>query len=427
LGKNKFNFEYAAKTDIGKKRDHNEDAYGVYPEDGLFFVCDGMGGHAAGDYASQKVVETIILLAEARSFENFSGIVRDEPSEITFYGRILTTMVMLANRRLFRLAVMYPKLRGMGSTFTSVMFDEGYVNIVNVGDSRVYRLRDNSLQQLTVDHSWVEELKQDGEISENEVDNFRENNVITRAIGISPDSKIDWKGSLVQENDVYLLCSDGINGEISDDEITSILNAYGSDLDAAADALITAANNAGGSDNSTVILVRIKNLMLQPDETVAMDNIVTVSTDNLFNAELDRYIDRYFPLNLTEVPKGVEKERTYFYKSPIFIAVMFVLLIFGFMLLINQPWKETLSSVQVKQYHKGDILVRTQPAGADVKLYKDDSLVKRKISPADFLSLEVGRYRLEIEKHGYEKRVIGVVVKNKQKIINEKLLGKDGT
>jgi len=156
--------EYTAKTDVGRVRDHNEDSFGVYYEGDLFFVCDGMGGHAAGDYASQKVVETIIGLMRKYPSVDLDQIILKEPAQIPYLGRLLTSMVMLANRRLFRLAVMYPKLRGMGTTISSLLFSEGYVNVVNVGDSRAYRFRDSELSQLSVDHSWVEEMLEDGEI-----------------------------------------------------------------------------------------------------------------------------------------------------------------------------------------------------------------------------------------------------------------------
>lgn len=405
--------EYAVKTDVGKKRDHNEDSYGVYIEKNLFFVCDGMGGAAAGDYASQKVVETILQLMKA----DLKSIILNEPMNVPYSGRLLSTLVMLANRLLFRIAVMYPKLRGMGTTFTSVFFDDGCANVVNVGDSRVYRFRNSKLTQVSVDHSWVEELRQDGEIKTREVRHFHEGNVITRAMGTGPQVKVDWKGCALKEGDIYLLCSDGLTGEIDDNEISKIIRENKVNLNIAASKLINAANDAGGSDNTTVILVKVKEEIPQPSE-VRMKEIITLSPTEEIDAALDSYIDKNYKLTKIRVPKGVVREKQKLHKNPVFIAVAAVVILLGVLALIKQPWIER-TGADTSDLTIGDILIRTMPPGAEVKLYRGEDLVKQKISPADFLSLEEAEYKIEVEKSGYEKKWLHVsVYKGKQEVLN---------
>ena len=409
--------EYAVKTDVGKKRDHNEDSYGVYIEKNLFFVCDGMGGAAAGDYASQKVVETVIQFVKRCSETRLKNILLKQPQNVPYSGRLLSTLVMLANRLLFRIAVMYPKLRGMGTTFTSVFFDDGFANVVNVGDSRVYRFRNSKLTQVSVDHSWVEELRQDGEIKTQEVRHFHEGNVITRAMGTGAQVKVDWKGCALKEGDIYLLCSDGLTGEIDDNEISKIIRENKVNLNIAASKLIDAANDAGGSDNTTVILVKVKEEIPQ-SSAVKMEEIITLSPTKEVDATLDSYIDKNYKLTKIKVPKGVVREKQKLHKNPVFIAVAAVVILLGVLALIKQPWIER-TGADTSDLTIGDILIRTMPPGAEVKLYKGEELVEQKISPADFLSLEEAEYKIEVEKSGYEKKWLHVsVYKGKQEVLN---------
>ncbi|MFH1416135.1 MAG: protein phosphatase 2C domain-containing protein [Elusimicrobiota bacterium] len=413
--------EYACKTDVGKKRDHNEDSYGFYLDKDLFYVCDGMGGHAAGDYASKKVVETVTQLLEKEKAgdKSFGDMIVKEPGNVTEKGRYLSTLAMIANRLLFRIAVMYPKLRGMGTTFASVIFDEGFVNVVNVGDSRVYRLRRGQLKQLSVDHSWVEELLEDGELKEQELGHFREKNVITRAMGTGADLKVDWKADIVEEEDIYMLCTDGLCGEIEDDVIEKVMNDNSRDLDAVATELINAANNAGGSDNTTVIVIRAAGDVIKPAD-MKFDEMVTLFTNNEVNNLLDRFIDANYKLAAIDVPKGVVRERQKVHKHPVSIAVIAVLFIFTVLVFINKPWIErTVVSSDLKH---GDILVRTDPPGAKVKLYFGDDLVEEKLSPADFLSLEEGEYRIDIEKDGYEGDMVAATSVRGQQELREIVL-----
>lgn len=418
-------FEFVAKTDVGKIRDHNEDAFGIYPEQGLFFVCDGMGGHASGDYASKKTVDTVQNLIRNHVQNKKEDFVLKEPERVTPCGRLLSSFILLTNRLLFRLAVLYPKLRGMGTTFVSVMFEDSYVNIVNVGDSRVYRLRNSELTQLSVDHSWVEELVQDGEINKEEVDSFSERNVITRALGTDAEGKVDWKAIKIKKDDIYLLCSDGLCGEIDDNLIKNTLNDNTENLESAVSELIKAALDAGGSDNVTVILVRIKDEITKEPDDINLNELITISTDQRINNMLDAYIDKKFNLNSIDVPKGVEREKEKFYKNPIFIAIVAIIMIFGVLTIIKSPWISSSSTSSLPQDQTvGDILIRTQPIGATIKLYKDSELIEEKIAPADFLSLEAGAYSIDIVREGYEKKTMEVFSKEGKQELWEVFLTK---
>ncbi|MFW6134394.1 MAG: Stp1/IreP family PP2C-type Ser/Thr phosphatase [Elusimicrobiota bacterium] len=399
--------KYAAKTDTGKKRDHNEDSFGVYTPENLFFVCDGMGGHAAGDYASQKVVDTIKDLMKKSSSKGWGDLIVKIPPRVPKIGRMLCSMIMIANRRLFKLAMMYPKLRGMGTTVAGVMFEQGFTHVVNVGDSRVYRYRKKKLAQISVDHSWVEEMVEDGEIAKEEVHTFREKNVITRALGTTPHIKVDWRGVDSKDGDIFLICSDGLCGEVSDDKISKILEKNKKDIDRAASELIKAANDAGGSDNITVILSKVEKKETIDSPVILMDEIFTLSAGEQLTARIDNFIDKVYPPSKTKVPKGVKKEKRKFLQNPVTRSIIIILIIFAGLMLVKKPWENRFSSTFSAE-KKSDIIIKTKPPGATVSLYSGEELIDEKVTPADFLSLNVGKYRLEITKKGYERENINV-------------------
>lgn len=411
-----MNLECAFKTDIGKKRDHNEDYFGVYPENGLFFVCDGMGGHAAGNYASHLVANTLLELIKKYPSGGLDNLLVKEPQDVPFPGRRLASMLILINRHLFKLAMMYPKLRGMGTTFTSVFFASGYVNVVNVGDSRVYRFRNSRLTQISQDHSWVEEMLADGEIKKEEVKSFVAKNIITRAIGTMPDLQIDWKASDITEGDIYLLCSDGLSGEIDDSVIERILRENSKDLDWAADKLIDAANEAGGSDNTTVVLVKVKGT-IAPKPAIIIDEIRTLSAGQELVSLMDSYNDKNYPPAKAKVPESVEKERQKFYRNLLVKAVFIVIAVLGIAVMIKRPWvKKAPVETAISQ---GEILIRTYPAEATVSIYSDKGLLDKRTSPADFRMLAEGAHRIEIEKLGYENKTLMVSIYEGKKEIRE--------
>ena len=230
--------EQAGRTDVGRQRSANEDSLVVRPP--LFAVADGMGGAKAGEVASAVAVEAVETSRE-------SG----EPAEAQLAG-----IVRDANRRIYELAVADESRRGMGTTLTLAKVHDGEVSLAHVGDSRAYRMRDGELSQLTRDHSLVAELERSGQITPEAAEHHPQRSIITRALGPEPDVEVDTYTLAGRDGDLFLICSDGLTSMISDEEVTSILHSADS-LDAAADALVRAANQSGGKDNITVILFRL--------------------------------------------------------------------------------------------------------------------------------------------------------------------------
>lgn len=250
--------DYFALTDVGRVRSENQDSYGCADFGNLYFVCDGMGGGAAGDFAS-RCAERVMTHAFTRlSEKDILAISGDAVHAASPYAARPVAAIRLANRLLFRLADKYSKLAGMGTTVAAILVDtnESVAHIYHVGDSRVYRLRGGVLEQLTKDHTKINELLDEGKMRSDEVRTAEIQSMITRAVGTSETVKIDYTVVAVRPDDCFLLCSDGLNGEIDDASIRSIMIANGTDLEYMAHGLVSAANNAGGKDNTTVVLVR---------------------------------------------------------------------------------------------------------------------------------------------------------------------------
>ncbi len=230
--------EHAGLSDVGRQRDANEDNYVI--AEPLFAVADGMGGAQAGEVASRTAADV---------FEHV-GSAPDSPEQL------LTDLTREANRRIFEMAQADPSRRGMGTTLTAaIVWAEG-LSIGHVGDSRAYRLRGGSLEQLTHDHSLVAELQRSGQLTAEAAENHPQRSIITRALGPEPDIEVDAHTHTTRAGDVYVLCSDGLTGMISDADMEAILRGTDT-LEAAAKALVKAANQSGGKDNITVVLFRL--------------------------------------------------------------------------------------------------------------------------------------------------------------------------
>ena len=233
----------AASTHVGMRREANEDRYAIVPELGLYLVADGMGGHKAGQVASQLAAEGAIRAIEALQGASVSLAER------------LRHAVACANREIFTAAQAKPELTGMGTTFVGMLFGGDRLALAHVGDSRAYLLRHGRLRGLTDDHSIVGELLRRHEISEADAAQHPHRHVLTRALGVRPRTEPDLAEMTPQEGDVFILCSDGLTGHIEDEEIASVVGGE-ADIQAAANDLVDAANRAGGQDNITVLLVR---------------------------------------------------------------------------------------------------------------------------------------------------------------------------
>ncbi|MCA8936073.1 MAG: Stp1/IreP family PP2C-type Ser/Thr phosphatase [Planctomycetes bacterium] len=236
-------------TDVGLQRKNNEDSCSVVEEAGLCVVADGMGGHLGGEIASNIAIDTVVEAFKARAAGG-----QDERKD----AELLTKCVKSANKEIYRRGNADAALKNMGTTIVAVVLSGDYVVTANVGDSRIYRLRDGKLEQITEDHSWVGELRKKNLISEEDARSHPLKNIITRALGMEPTVEVDVKWEKAKSGDVYLLCSDGLTDLIPDAEIVEKLTGSGSKLGDVANALIQAANAAGGTDNITVGLCRVE-------------------------------------------------------------------------------------------------------------------------------------------------------------------------
>jgi protein phosphatase len=238
----------AAVSDRGRKRASNEDAFGFSVEHGAYVVCDGMGGAAAGEIASSLAVGEVLRLLSSRAE------VKDGAGAVPL-PTLAEEAVNAANVAVFSRAQSDDKLSGMGTTLVVLVTEESRVWVLNVGDSRCYRLRNRSLEQLTLDHSLVEEMVRLGRMTHDQALNSPLRNVITRALGTQSSITPDVFELEAEPGDLFLLCSDGLPREISDPQIESIL-CMNLPLDTMCAQLVNAAKKAGGSDNITSLLVR---------------------------------------------------------------------------------------------------------------------------------------------------------------------------
>jgi PPM family protein phosphatase len=249
--------QVAGETDVGQKRNHNEDTFSINESECLFVVCDGMGGHASGEVASQMAVETI---------KTFFKDTRDDP-EVTWPYKMdrsrqyeenrLTTAIKFANVRIFEAAKKEPKYHGMGTTITALYFIDDGMYRAHVGDSRIYRLREDEYEQISEDHSLLNDYIKMKKLTPEEIANFPHKNVIVRALGMKESVKVDVIMEKPRSGDIYLMCSDGLSDEVTDERMKEILLTHGTDVQSSCHALIEEANRNGGHDNITVVLVRV--------------------------------------------------------------------------------------------------------------------------------------------------------------------------
>ena len=227
----------AYKSDVGRVREGNEDSFLV--QDPLFAIADGMGGHVAGDVASQTAIETITQSAAS-----------DKPSEPS----ALEELIKKANVAIWQKAQQEPTLHGMGTTCTLILVDGSRIHIGHVGDSRAYLLRDGELSQLTEDHTLVGRMVREGRLQPEEAERHPQRNIITRTLGVDPEVQVDTMSLEMTEGDRILICSDGLNSMLDGSAIQDALSNE-TDPQAAADRLVDEANAAGGEDNVTVVII----------------------------------------------------------------------------------------------------------------------------------------------------------------------------
>ena len=248
--------EIVVRTDPGMIRGHNEDAVFANPNQGLVILADGMGGYNAGEVASGMA--TMLLSTELElAFSARAPYEIDKKSGLSHGSRSILDKVELANSAIYKTAESQPQYAGMGTTLVMALFYDNQVTVAHIGDSRLYRLRGDEFGTITRDHSLLQEQIDSGMISVEEARHSQNKNLVTRALGVDPEVETEMHDYAVQPGDIYLLCSDGLNDMVEDEEIQMTLQMLSANLELAATQLIQMANDNGGRDNVSVILVKV--------------------------------------------------------------------------------------------------------------------------------------------------------------------------
>jgi serine/threonine protein phosphatase PrpC len=248
--------QFSELTDTGMVRDHNEDAIGTNEDMGLMVLADGMGGYNAGEVASGIAVQTIADLAT-------EGAHREERNDIDPNTGLMRQTIVLrdavarANKIIFQTAQSQTHCEGMGTTLVAAMFYDDKISIAHVGDSRAYRLRNEKFEQLTMDHSLLQELVDRGFYSEEEAQRSTNRNYVTRALGVEPTVEVEVQEYEVLPDDIYLLCSDGLPDMVEDEDIHLTISTFNASLDVVGQQLVQVANDNGGRDNVSVMLAEV--------------------------------------------------------------------------------------------------------------------------------------------------------------------------
>ncbi len=246
-------------TDTGKVREHNEDAIAWDSDIGLFVLADGMGGYNAGEVASGIAVKTILnLVREAYSIQDLSGT--DKASGLSRPGIILRDAIARANKIIHQTSKTQEQCEGMGTTVVAGLLYDNKIIIAHVGDSRMYRIRADRLEQVTMDHSLLQELVDRGFYTPEEAQRVTNKNYVTRALGVEPTVDVEIREVPVQRGDWLVLCSDGLTDMVEDEDIHLTISTFSANLDTIAKQLIQLANDSGGRDNISVMLAQVTDL-----------------------------------------------------------------------------------------------------------------------------------------------------------------------
>lgn len=245
-------------TDVGLQRDHNEDSFDILPEFKLYLVADGMGGHQAGDVASRMATEGVRAFYQATQKEDATWPFPIDPN-LSLTENRLSAAVKLANRQIYDRSTSDESMHGMGTTVVSIAFSQrcDTAFVAHVGDSRAYRVREGKITQLTRDHSLVNDYLMMMPDLPQEAMDVVPRNVITRALGMQDSVVVDLGAEKVKAGDRFVLCSDGLSGQVTDERILEVVENAGDDLEAAGRQLIKLANDAGGDDNVTVVVIKV--------------------------------------------------------------------------------------------------------------------------------------------------------------------------
>jgi len=247
--------EMYALTDVGVKRSHNEDCVGIAPSHGFAVLADGMGGYNAGEVASSMAVD-IITRSLKSELQGISQAEINDDTGFTGESMLAREAIKAANDTIYNTAQEKSECAGMGTTILVAMFYADRISAVHVGDSRIYRLRNNIISHVTEDHSVIHEQVRRGLVTAGDARNSMIKNLVTRALGLRPGVEADIIEGTVRAGDIYLMCSDGLTDVISDETIQLTLATFNKNLEKAGEKLIRLANEAGGPDNISLIIIR---------------------------------------------------------------------------------------------------------------------------------------------------------------------------
>ena len=246
--------QMTGKTDSGMVRDHNEDCFLVLPDSGMAILADGMGGHLAGEVASAMAIDRVTHYV----LDAFNGAPPAQPAGAqgtSYESATLVEAIKAANAAIYDASLSQPEQAGMGTTIVAALFHDHMLTVAHVGDSRLYRYRHGVLSQITEDHSMVQELLRRGLMTPDEARTSLNRNLVTRALGIDPLVEVDVREQQYEDGDIYLLCSDGLNDVLTDDEIAAVLARHSGAMDSAAQQLVADVNARGGPDNVSIVLI----------------------------------------------------------------------------------------------------------------------------------------------------------------------------
>ena len=252
----KGKFRCVGMSDPGRVREHNEDTIGTDPDIGLVVLADGMGGYKAGEVASGIAVRTVLgLIKDAVEREDLT--IRDPETGLSRPGILLRDAIQRANKIIYQTAKTQPNCEGMGTTVVAGLFFDDKLTVAHVGDSRMYRRRGGRFEQVTQDHSLLQELVARGFYTPAEAQRAAAKNYVTRALGVEPTVDVELTEVPVEKDDLYLLCSDGLSDMVEDADIQLTISTFGVNLETLAKQLVLLANDNGGRDNVSIVLLRV--------------------------------------------------------------------------------------------------------------------------------------------------------------------------
>jgi PPM family protein phosphatase len=333
-------------TNKGKVRAANEDSFASSEKDNIWIVCDGMGGGVAGKFASEITANTVLSHINGAGSPRYSQLRGFYDKNLPLESIYLAESIQLANRLLFNLSIEYPRLQGMGTTVCSLYINNNVAYLAHAGDSRIYSFKNTKIHLLTRDHSFVQELLEDKEISKKEAAKFKQKNVITRALGVNYSCDLDvYIQPITSYTKYFLLCTDGLWNVLGENEMeTTIMSGNGS-LDQVCASLIDQANAKGGPDNITVALIRVT----EHDKPKTgfgsiYDKVITVSNkDKAFLREQDKLLAEVIPSVKSLLPPEAQEDRRRELITNILIYAALTVVIVGILLFI----KLKLSMMQV--------------------------------------------------------------------------------